>query len=357
MADVRNLDWLRIVANARNANANDWDEDGVSVQRIGGGGNNAMYRVRLSANVRRTFEVRCTFALDDYACKLCVVDDRHRAQREFAALDLLQRANLDLAPQPIALDESCTLFEFPVVAYRWLEGSPLEPPLSKTQLHALLDSLQQLHTIRPADFLDVKLHDAYFHDFNFDFYIRELRKFFSDYARWLATSVPDGPQLAERQNRLIDTCAEKIAQSRVNPSRDHIAVRLSHVDPNLQNTVWQPGQPLRWVDWEFAGWGDPAMELADLRWHISLDELPESQHAWLRHNYRRPDNDPQFDERLAMWDCILVTRWCLLIMRLLWSAYNGPDRVRLTHFVVTPDEARRRLIRMIERAERFHQSN
>lgn len=343
MADAGDLSWLRIVANARNANANDWNENGVSVHRINGGANNAMYRARVDGQA--------------YACKLCVVDERHRAQREFAALDLLQRANLDLAPQPIALDESCALFEFPIVVYRWLDGSSLKPPLTQMQLSALLDSLQTLHTIRPTDFPNVQLHDAFFHNFNFDFYICELRKFFYDYSAWLAASVPHGQTLVERENRLIDICAEKIVQSRVNPSRDCIAVRLSHVDPNLSNTVWQTGQPLRWIDWEFAGWGDPAMELADLRWHISLDELTQSQHTWLRENYRRPENDPEFDERLAMWDCILVTRWCLLITRLLWSAHNGPDRVRLTHFVVTPDEARKRLLRMIERAENFHQSN
>ena len=342
MADAHDLSWLHIVANVRNANANDWSEAGVSVQRISGGANNAMYRANVDGQV--------------YACKLCVVDERHRARREFAALDLLRRANLDLAPEPIALDESCTLFDFPVVVYRWLDGSPLIPPLSQTQLRALLDSLQTLHTIHPADFPDAKLFDAFFHNFNFDIYIREQRQLFLDYGDWLAHQ-PDGRELADRIQCLIEICAKKIEQSRVDPSRDNIAVRLSHVDPNLQNTVWQDGQPLRWVDWEFAGWGDPSMELADLRWHISLDELPESQHAWLRHNYRRPENDPPFDERLALWDSILLTRWCLLITRLLWSAYNGPDRVRLTHFVVTPAEARRRLLRMIERAEKFHQSD
>jgi thiamine kinase-like enzyme len=41
------------------------------------------------------------------------------------------------------------------------------------------------------------------------------------------------------------------------------------------------------VDWEYAGWGDPALDLADLRWHVVLDAVSEEQHAWLRAQYRR----------------------------------------------------------------------
>ena len=343
MNDARNFPWLTVIARARNVDANEWHEDSAFVKRIGGGANNAVYRLDVDGEA--------------YACKVCVVDERHRAQREYAALDLLQRAKIDLAPQPILLDESCALFQFPIVVYRWLDGSPLKLPLTQTQLCALLDSIQALHSIRSEDYPSAQLLNAFFHNFNFDFYIRELGEFFKDYRDWLVANDSEGQSLANRMNRVLDHCIENVTHTRVNPSRDHIALRLSHVDPNLANTVWQSGQPLRWVDWEFAGWGDPALELADLRWHISLDELTESQHVWLRANYRRPENDSEFDERLHIWDSILVTRWCFLILRLLWSAHNGPDRLRLTQFVVTPDEARRRLIRMSARAEKFYESN
>jgi hypothetical protein len=47
-----------------------------------------------------------------------------------------------------------------------------------------------------------------------------------------------------------------------------------------------------------------------------------------------------------------VARWPLLILRALWSRFNGPDRARLTQPIVEPAELRARLVRFIERAER-----
>jgi thiamine kinase-like enzyme len=139
----------------------------------------------------------------------------------------------------------------------------------------------------------------------------------------------------------------------VDPGRGRFPLRLCHVDPNLANAIWGPDGRLRWVDWEYSGWGDPALDLAELRWHAALAGLDEAQHTWLRDTYRRPDDDPGFDERIAVWDRLLATRWPFLALRWLWSEHNGPDRVRLTRMRVDPAEMRARLVRFIERAERL----
>ena len=66
---------------------------------------------------------------------------------------------------------------------------------------------------------------------------------------------------------------------------------------------------------------------------------------------RRPADDPGFEQRLAVWDRLLATRWPFLILRWLWSVHHGPDRLRLTHPSADPAELRTRLVRFIERAE------
>ena len=111
MSEARH--WLQTVAAAHAVGADTWTESGVAVQRVTGGANNALYRIE--ADGQR------------YACKLCVADERRRAAREHGALRLLQAAGLDIAPEPIALDESCALLPFPTVVYRWLAGEPLGP--------------------------------------------------------------------------------------------------------------------------------------------------------------------------------------------------------------------------------------
>jgi thiamine kinase-like enzyme len=337
--NVADLAWLRVVESAHNANANTWVEDSVTVKRVRGGANNALYRVDVDG--------QC------YACKLCVADERQRARREYGALRLLQRAGLDIAPQPVGLDESCTRLSFPAVAYRWLEGEPLGSSPTAEQLSALRESVQQMHSLQPRDFEDVNLPDAWMHWFAFEPYLEELCQLLVDYGEWLAKNDLDGQALYNRLVRLVESCSETILKSGVHPSREQVALRLCHVDSNLANAMWGSDRRVRWVDWEYSGWGDPAFELADLRWHIALEGLSEAQHNWIRANYRRPDEDDGFEERLAIWDRLLVTRWPFLIARLFWSIYNGPDRVRLTRPVDDPVNVRQRLIRVIERAERF----
>lgn len=332
-------DWLHVVAEAHQGGADLVEHGGIAVQRVRGGANNAMYRLRDNGG--------------EYACKLCVADERHRAQREYASLRLLERAGLDIAPQPILIDESCAVLPFPVVSYRWIEGKTLAPPLSDVQLSAVLQSIQSFHALAPENSSDSNLCDAWFHWFSFDPYLAELNKFLHEYGEWLVLNDVDGRGIFTRLERLVERCVATVTRSRVDPSRESTSIRLSHVDPNLANAIWDEHQRLRWVDWEYSGWGDPALELADLRWHIALENMTEEQHAWFRTRYQRPAGDDEFEERLGIWDRILVTRWTFLIARMLWIAHNGPDRVRLTMPVENSADTRSRLIRTIERAERF----
>ncbi|MBC8492246.1 MAG: aminoglycoside phosphotransferase family protein, partial [Chloroflexi bacterium] len=288
-----------------------------------------------------------------YACKLCVADECRRAAQEYAALRLLQAAGLDIAPQPLWLDDSCTIVPFPAVAYRWLPGQPLSPSPTAQQLASLLDSFQRLHALQPSDFEDHNVRDAWAHWFDFELYLVELRDFLAKYGSWLAATDPDGRDLRDRLAWLVDSCAEVVLTTTVNPGRESVSLRLCRVDPNLKNTVWSGDGRLRWVDWEFSGWGDPAIDIAELRWHAASVEMSEAQHAWLRDNYRRPTGDHAFEERLAVWDLLRATRWPFLILRWLWSEHHGPDRVRLTRPAADVAELRARLVRFIERAERL----
>jgi thiamine kinase-like enzyme len=332
-------DWLQVVAAACEAGSDAWASDHVAVRRVRGGANNALYQVKADG--------QC------YACKLCVVDERHRAAREYGVLRLLYAADLDIAPEPLWLDGSCAILPFPTVIYRWLPGTSLSASLTAQQLAALLETIQRLHGLQRDGPAHHELSHACFHWFDFARYLAELQGFLAQYGTWLAITAPDGPNLHDRLAQLVGSCAEAIAATSVDPSHNRFPLRLCRVDPNLANVVWdEDGQP-RWVDWEYSGWGDPALDLADLYWHAGLAHLSKAQRAWLRDNYRRPANDPGFAERLAVWDRILATRWPFLILRALWTVYNGPDRARLTRPDADPDELRTRLVGFIERAEHF----
>jgi len=333
--------WLRVVAAVHAAGADDWRAGGVAARRVTGGTNNALYRVEAGGR--------------SYACKLCVADGRRRAAREYGALQLLHVAGLDIAPQPLWLDESCAVLSFPTVVYRWLPGESLGPSLTPQQLAALLESYHRMHALCRRDHAGSDLPDVWFHWFDFAPYLAELNDLLAEYGPWLAATAPDGRNLHDRLARLVSLCGEALTSAAVDLGQGRFPLRLCHVDPNLANAVWGEDGRLRWVDWEYSGWGDPALDVAELRWHAALARLSEAQHAWLRDNYRRPDDDPGFEERIVLWDRLLATRWPFLVLRWLWSEHNGPDRVRLTRPAADLAELHARLVRFIERAE--HMAN
>jgi hypothetical protein len=331
------IPWLSSVAEAHAAGVARWEVDALVVSRQAGGHNNALDLVDVAGQ--------------SYACKLCVADERERARREYGALRLLEKAGLDLAPQPVALDESCAVLPFPVAVYRWLSGDSIGPSLNEPELVALLDGYCRMHSLWQADSQEADLLEAWFHWFDYEVYLSELHGFMAQYGAWLATTGPDGQDLSSRLGRLVERCTGALRNSGVEPGRDRVPRCLCRVDPNLRNAIWCTDDRLRWVDWEYSGWGDPALDLAELRWHAALMNLDERQHSWLRDNYPRPLHDPQFDARLAVWDQLLAARWPFLTLRALWSCHNGPHRLRLTSPELDPLELRRRTVSLIERAE------
>jgi thiamine kinase-like enzyme len=330
--------WLPAVAAAHAAGAAHWAAGDVTVRRVRGGYNNALYRVEADGT--------------SYACKLCVPDERHRAAREYDTLRLLRAAGLDIAPEPLWLDESRTTLPYPIVVYRWLGGRALSTPLTARQLAALLEALQHMHALRPGA-PGPDLRDAWFQWFDWAPYLEELRESLALYGSWLAENDPAGPELRDRLTRLVARTGETVRASDVRPQRDVVPLRLCRMDHNLANGVWGADGRLRWVDWEYSGWGDPAMDLAELRWHVALLGLGDAGHRWLREHYRRPPEDGCFARRLAVWDRIIATRWPFLILRWLWSQDQGPDRLRLTRPAANPSEQRARLLELIHRAERL----
>ena len=82
-----------------------------------------------------------------------------------------------------------------------------------------------------------------------------------------------------------------------------------------------------------------------------MENVSDEQHGWLRTAYQRPPGDASFDVRLEAFDRLLVSRWPLLVLRLLWSQANGTDRLRFSQVQEDRTMLWARFIRFIERAE------
>lgn len=331
---------ISLVSRAYVAQCETWQEGEKVVRRVGGGMNNALYQVRLKGRW--------------LACKLCVKDERQRARREAAALRLLKLARVDIAPELVGLDESEQHLPYPAVVYAWLEGKTLLDAWSSVQVDQLLESILRSHALRLSEAGLGDLPTAWMHWFDVMPYLQELQKFCEFYLPWMETMLFQGGELAERLRSLRALCQQRLNSSRVEISRQGIPLCLCHVDPSPGNAICGSDGRVRWVDWEYSGWGDPALDLAEFRWHIAYRSWSPAQHAWLREHYGQPVDDPGFEARLAFWDALLAVRWAFLLARRLWSEYNGQDRPRLTSIQSDRDGVQQSLVESIERAEAFY---
>ena len=139
---------------------------------------------------------------------------------------LLQAAGLDIAPQPLWLDESCTILPYPAVVYPLAAGDPLAPPLTQEQLAALIGSIQRLHASGLEMSSTLSYPGPWFHWFDFAPYLDELRRFLTEYGPWLVTADPEGHDLADRLARLVDGCAAFVATTTADPGREVVPLRL-----------------------------------------------------------------------------------------------------------------------------------
>jgi aminoglycoside phosphotransferase (APT) family kinase protein len=278
------------------------DRTPVRVERGSQGFNNAAYRVAVKG--------------DSFACKLFVADERRRAEREWAALCAAQASGELLAPVPVAFAAEGPLPQ-PAIVSRWAEGTPLSAaPLAAGQLDELVAALARIHRLRPAagqEFLA-----AWHQPDNYEEYLAEARGFLDPVRVWAAgvagqtrdlpAWVADLPELLPQIEETLDN-AERQAQAAGSTAGSLTEPALVRVDGNLDNVLRQADGRLIFVDWEYSGWGDPAFDLAELRWHPRA--LYIAQPAWeaALNAYPAPAGDAGFRSRLATYSRLLPAWW------------------------------------------------
>lgn len=257
---------------------------------------------------------RATDAHSDLAVKFTIRDERDRAGREYHTLLALQNANLAIAPRPIWLER--TRYAQPVVVQTWLEGDVRsDAPADDAEWEALLGHLVKLHRLTP-DKTQVTLPSA------------ALSAHSCAEAKVLVR------QNAERIPELEQPSYMRALLKRFEqvpfpewPIR-HLA--LCRADPNLTNFIRRPGI---WsaVDWENAGWGDPAFEIADLTTHPAYLAVPQAQWEKVIARYCELSRDAVLYEHIQAYRRALVLWW---VVRLCRYQYEIPRD--LDHRLVAP---------------------
>jgi aminoglycoside phosphotransferase (APT) family kinase protein len=108
------------------------------------------------------------------------------------------------------------------------------------------------------------------------------------------------------------------------PDWPRAAVALCRVDNNILNVIRRPAA---WasVDWENAGWGDPAFDIAQLMTHPAYTDVAPRRWAWVAETYPKMMGDEALAMRIQVYHRILAVWWVARVARYLYELPRGLD--------------------------------
>jgi thiamine kinase-like enzyme len=197
----------------------------------------------------------------------------------------------------------------------WLEGTLLaEPPAGDDEWQRLLDHLLAIHTLTPFT-SSIALPPAVLNMHSAADGLDRIRQ--------QLAYMPESEQPADLHELIRSIEAARLSDWPA-PS-----LALCRVDPNTLNFVRRSSA---WasVDWENAGWGDPAYEIADLITHPAYAGVPSERWEWVIDAYCAQCGDPSAAIRIRVYHRMMLIWWVARLARMLYEAPRGGDQRLVT---------------------------
>lgn len=274
-----------------------------SAERVGGGRNSRVYRVRC--------------ATGDYAAKFYfgrTADGRDRSQVEYSAFDFLWRHGVRCIPRPLASDAARQ-----VAVYEFIDGEPVEASAVAAgdieQLGALVRQLKEIaadpssRDLGPAAeaFFSVggvvgNITDRYRRIASLETRGRSydaLRQFLA------ADFEPAFAQLGDWVRKQVEGRDAELPVDRRT---------LSPSDLGFHNSLRRGNGRLVFLDFEYFGWDDPAKMLSDALLHPRM-RLAAALRAYLAGQFASIfDRDPAWRRRVETVYPLFGLKWCMILL-------------------------------------------
>lgn len=276
----------------------------VAARPAGRGGNNRVLAVTLEDG-REVLVKR--YLLD-------VRDGRDRAGAEFAALKLMWSSGMRQAARPIHKDPAGAF-----AVHSLLPGRPLAGrPVTRAHIDQALGFLKKLQSLRgkaarigPAADSRASLAD----------YARHLERRLSRIEAGLPRATPEArafvkksvrPAMDALVSRFKARCGSSFAAKL--PRSGQI---MSPSDFGFHNAVEGPRKRLRFVDFEYFGWDDPAKLAADFSHHAGQQVTPALKKRFRDGLAKLVPDRNGFERRLALVDGLVAFEWILIVLNVL----------------------------------------
>lgn len=243
----------------------------------------------------------------DLMVKVFAHTDDKRAWREYSALRALWTVDIhDVSPAPLLLLESYIVPDVDVLITEWLpvEDITVGESLNKIQWTAILHTLLKVHQITPKS-ARVQLAAALHHVEHPLDYLERLQQDCES----LKSQSQDHDLL-----KWVGNVLNHLKQSIPHRWAGDVSTVLIHGDWQLHNFAMADGD-VRFFDWEKAGWGDAAMDIATLLTHASFADVSPIDQRWLTTTYQNMMGNEGFARRVDVYTQLLDVEWLLDTMK------------------------------------------
>ena len=191
-------------------------------------------------------------------------EDGHNKHRcEYNALKLLHKHGVPVPP-PLLLDETGALLGLPGIVTEFVEGTPIELPAEAARWGEMAaKAARMLARIHQTPFSDADKRYLMDDDVEVAWFIKG--GVIPDYM----SADPDGPTVWHLVNDHWGRWAP-------------VEPRFAHTDYWAGNILWRENEISAVVDWEEAGYGHPAADVAYCRMGYFIEGVPEAAETFLR---------------------------------------------------------------------------
>jgi hypothetical protein len=280
--------------------------DGLRVESCAPGGNNRVLRIDTGG---RTLVAKCYFRHPS--------DSRNRLNAEYSFLEYTREAGIDCVPEPIARDDNAG-----IALYEFIDGHKLSPEtVAPEHIEQALQFFMSLN--EPARrVLAARLPNAAESCFSIADHLALVQGRVERLSMIPATTDVDR-QAAVLVARLRDRW--KALRSRVASESGRRGLDLqsalasgdrcvSPSDFGFHNAIVTPGGKVAFIDFEYAGWDDPAKTVSDF---FSQPEIPVSQDhfdGFLSSALMYSPGGDRLAERTRLLFPVFRLKWCCIVM-------------------------------------------
>ncbi|HAL47629.1 MAG: hypothetical protein CL694_15710 [Chloroflexi bacterium] len=287
----------------------------VSISRAYGAFTNEVRTLNCRTPAGNAFRLVVKLLTDDLA------DATPRATADYHGLRIA-RAHGIPAPEPILLDETGDVLGVPGMVTRFVEGRQIAGPDDTTAwAEALADQLLRIHDISPDESERRNIYAG-----------NELGLYFlsGDYPAKMA-----GHPLSETIYGAVEELRSGI---------DELSPVFIHMDYWPGNVLWLDGQVSAVLDWDAAGYGDPALDVGYFRMNMYLRGIKEAADIFLE---RYESESGAAVRNLGFWELARAAgplpepgRW-IFASREMGDASSTVDRADTDYYEFVHDAIRR----------------